>query len=162
MRKIIMQKNNLAIATTTNEDIEYLAKLLGDIKLMRYTFGKIFSKNEAIDYIKKHFNFDSNLGFSPILLDNKAIGFGGIFKWDENSYELGYILDKNYWGKGLATKLALMQRDYILNSLKSKAVATTHPKNLASQRVLAKCGFEYVKDIFMEFRGERKLFEYKV
>jgi len=161
MRNIIMQKNNLSIATTTNKDIEYLAKLFGDIELMRFTFGKTFSQEEATKYIKEHFNFDSNLGFSPILLDNKVIGFGGVFKWDENSYELGYILDKNYWGKGLATKLALMQRDYIIKSLKSKAVATTHPQNFASQRVLGKCGFKYVKDIFMEYRGDRKLFEYK-
>jgi len=160
MRRIIMQKDNIALAITTNKDIDYLAKLLGDIKLMQFTFGKTFSKQEAKEYIQNHFNFDGILGFSPLLLENKPIGFGGIFKWDESSYELGYILDTSYWGKGLATKAALMQRDYILNTLNSKPIATTHPQNLASQRVLKKCGFEYLKDISMEYRGDRKLFEY--
>ena len=162
MRQIIMQKDNLSLGTTINDDIEYLASLFGDIELMRFTFGKTFSKEEAISYIKKHFNFNSNLGFSPILLNNKPIGFGGIFKFNKNSFELGYILDKAYWNKGIATKAAFMQRDYILNTLNSKPVATTHPKNLASQRVLAKCGFKFIKDIVMEHRGERKLFEYRV
>ena len=160
MRKIIMQKNNLSIATTTNEDIEYLASLLGDIELMRYTFGKTFNKDEATDYIKEHFNFDTNIKFSPILLNGTPIGFGGIFKFNEDSYELGYILDKKYWGKGLATKAALMQRDYITNTLNKKALATSHPQNIASHKVLAKCGFKFIKDIVMEYRGERKLFEY--
>jgi len=161
VRDIIIQRDSLSLGVTLKEDIEYLANLFGDIELMRYTFGKIFSKEEAINYIKSNFNFNSNIGFSPILLDNRVIGFGGLFKFSANSYELGYILDKAYWGRGLATKAALMQRDYIVNTLKSKALATTHPQNFASRRVLAKCGFEYVKDIVMEYRGERKLFEYK-
>jgi len=161
MRKIITQQESLALAITINEDIEYLASLMGDIELMRYTFGKTFSKDEAIEYIKKHFNFNSNLKFSPILLENSPIGFGGIFKFDENSYEFGYILDKKYWGKGLATKIGIMQRDYILKHFKAKVVATSHPKNIASHRVLEKCGLTYIKDIVLEYRGERRLFEYK-
>jgi len=160
MRNIIIQKGNLSLVTTTQNDIDYLATLLGDKELMRFTFGKTFSNEEAKEYIKEHFNFTSNLGFSPLLLKDKIVGFGGVFKWDKDSYELGYILDKNYWGKGIATKAALMQRDYIVNTLKTKAFATTHPQNFASQRVLKKCGFEYVKDIYMEYRGDRKLFEY--
>jgi len=160
MRKIIMSKNNIAIATTTYSDIDYLSSFFGDIELMRYTFGKTFNKDESIKYIKNNFNFNTNLGFSPILLESSIIGFGGVFKFDNNSYELGYILDKNYWGRGLATKAALLQLDYILYTLNSNAVATTHPDNLASQRVLAKCGFKYEKNIFMKYRGERKLFRY--
>ena len=159
--KKIISSNDIALVVTTKDNIEYLATLLSDIELMSYTFSKTFTKKEAIEYINNNFNFNNNLGFSPILLNSKPIGFGGVFKFDKNSYELGYILDKRYWGKGLATKVALMQRDYIVNRLHSAAVATTHPDNLASQRVLQKCGFEYIKDIFMPNRGERKLFEYK-
>jgi len=158
MRKILTKIDNLSLTTTTNEDISYLASLMGDIELMRYTFGKTFTQKEAIEYIKKHFNFDTNLGFSPILLDNKPIGFGGIFKFDDNSYEFGYILDKAYWGKGLATKIAKAQIEYIKNNFKADIVATSHPKNIASHKVLQKCGLVYDKDIVMKHRGERKLF----
>jgi len=160
MRNTIMQNGNLKLCTTAQDDIEYLISLMGDIELMRFTFGKIFDKNEAQEYIKAHFNFHSNLKFSPILLNNKPIGFGGIFKFDDSSYELGYILDKAYWGQGLATKIAIMQRDYILNQLKANVVATSHPQNVVSHRVLQKCGFKYIKDIVLEYRGERKLFRY--
>jgi len=160
MRKIIMQKEELFLTTTSYEDIEYLSKLFEDYELMRYTFAKTFSKEEAQEYIKSCFNFSGNLGFSPLFFKENIIGFGGVFKFDENSYELGYILDKKYWKKGLATKAASMQRDYITNTLCSQAVATAHPDNLASQRVLQKCGFEFQKDIFMPERGQRKLFVY--
>ncbi len=40
-----------------------------------------------------------------------------------------------------------------------KAVAvTTHPNNIVSQRILQKCGLRYKKDIFLEYRGKKKLF----
>jgi RimJ/RimL family protein N-acetyltransferase len=158
--KIIAKNAKFVLRQTQDKDIEYLAKLLSNIELMRYTFGKAFEVNEAKEYIKKHFNFDNNLKFSPLCVDGQIVGFGGIFKF-KDGYELGYILDKKFWNMGYATKFALLQRDYIKDTLKAKVYATAHPKNIASHRVLEKCGLTYVKDIVLEYRGERKLFELK-
>jgi RimJ/RimL family protein N-acetyltransferase len=158
MRKIITKNGDLALTTTKLEDIDTLANFLKDKDLMKFTFGKTFSKDEAIDYIKKNFNFDGYLKFSPIVYKDEIIGFGGIFKFNNKAYEFGYIIDKKHWGKGFATKIALAQIDFIKNHLKSKVVATSHPQNFASHRVLQKCGLRFEKEIFLEYRGKRKLF----
>ena len=47
-----------SIATTKKEDIKLLSKYFANFNLMRYTFGKTFSQDEAISYIKKNFNFE--------------------------------------------------------------------------------------------------------
>ena len=157
-RKVIAKYDDLALVTTKEEDIKILSKYFADFDLMRYTFGKTFSQDEAISYIKKNFNFDGKLKFSPIDYKDKIIGFGGIFKFDYKSYELGYIIAKEHWGRGFATKIALAQIEFIQSHFKTRVVATTHPKNIVSQKILQKCGLRYKKDIFLEYRGKRKLF----
>ncbi|MCO5581169.1 hypothetical protein L7F22_035047 [Adiantum nelumboides] len=56
--------------------------------------------------------------------------------------ELGYVLQKAHWGKGLITqavKLALMQGFKELEI--QRVEAFVHPENKASQKVLLKAGF---------------------
>lgn len=75
-----------------------------------------------------------------------AIGFGGLSHrkyGDELKLNLGYRLDKNYWGKGYATQLAKSAIDYAFTGLKFDEVyALVRPNNLASIRVLEKCKME--------------------
>lgn len=68
------------------------------------------------------------------------IGYGGLRSYGEHA-ELLYLLDKSYWGRGLATEVAnaclkfgfeVEQFDHI--------VAMVKPDNLASRHVLEKIG----------------------
>jgi len=60
---------------------------------------------------------------------------------DEN--EVGYLLEKSNWGKGLATEAGRLSLDYGFNNLKFDAIiGIVHPDNIASQRVLEKLGLK--------------------
>lgn len=74
------------------------------------------------------------------------IGFGGLnYKQYANHLRLnlGYRFDKDFWGKGYATELAVKAIEFGLNELgKNEIYALVRPSNLSSIRVLEKSGLE--------------------
>ena len=81
---------------------------------------------------------------------SKLIGWCGLQylpETDEN--EVGYLLAKPHWGKGLATEAGLMSLDFGFTKLNFKEIiGITHPDNIASQRVLEKLGLSSPKEAF--------------
>ncbi len=74
---------------------------------------------------------------------NKLIGSIGFF-WDPKRHcaNLGYDLNKAYWGKGIMTEAIKAVLKYAFEVEKVHRVeAQTDPKNFASQKVLLKNGF---------------------
>jgi len=62
---------------------------------------------------------------------------------DPEKMEIGYVLAKKYWSKGLATELAKALVDYGFNQIGLKEIcACVDFENIASQNVLLKTGFE--------------------
>jgi len=85
-----------------------------------------------------------------ILLDGKVAGHIG--SWPQDGVRLvGYWIGKEYWGKGVATE-ALARFLCIVTARPLHAHVAKH--NLASIRVLEKCGFRLEPEEKMEVSGE--------
>ena len=88
--------------------------------------------------------------------NDKVIGSLGIHRsWanDTPEYahlkvkEIGYVLSKNYWGKGLATEAARAVIHYCFHELGLDALTCGHfTFNDRSRRVIEKCGFVFVRE----------------
>lgn len=66
-------------------------------------------------------------------------------------YELGYSIDDEYWGKGIAIEASNLLLDYAFQELKVKEVIAKHSEqNQRSKRVLEKLGFEFTSAEFDE------------
>ena len=62
--------------------------------------------------------------------------------------EIGYVLSKEYWGKGIMVEAVKAVIEYCFEELKLDAITVGHfINNNQSRRVIEKCGFEYVKEI---------------
>ena len=85
---------------------------------------------------------DRSVILKTILYDGQVAG--NIVSWEQDSErEVGYWVGKEYWGKGIATK-ALME---FLNQVKTRPlVAHVAKHNIASWRVLEKCGFTLTRE----------------
>lgn len=60
------------------------------------------------------------------------------------SGEIGYIVNPDYWGKGVATEAASMMIDFGFNELVLHRIyATCAPENEGSQKVLEKLGMRF-------------------
>ena len=75
----------------------------------------------------------------------RIIGALGFLQWpnpDERA-ELGYVINRNYWGKGLVTEAAAALVDFAFRKMKVNRIeAGTIVEHRASQRVLEKLGFK--------------------
>jgi RimJ/RimL family protein N-acetyltransferase len=155
------------MVTTLEKDIAFLyPKIFADKVVSEFTFGELITLTEGKAFMKKKFNNDGILGFSPIIEKStqQLIGYGGILKFKyhnkPNQYEFGYAFAREMWGLGYATEIALGQIKTIKEQFPNAEIwATTHPKNKTSKRVLEKVGMELVEaSIVLGKRGLRDVY----
>ena len=83
-----------------------------------------------------------------------------IFVHNTNQIEIGYVLSKPYWGKGIATEVCKALTQYsFANTNTKEVVAITDINNTGSQNVLQKSGFERLKNLI---RNEEELAYFKI
>lgn len=87
-----------------------------------------------------------------ILYDSIHIGAVSVYlNEDKTEGELGWILNKKYWGKGFATEAALAIKSFAVKQLKvKKLVAYCDCQNLNSAHIMEKIGLSF------ESKGERQ------
>lgn len=74
---------------------------------------------------------------------------------DSKSAELGFVLARAYWGRGLATEAAREVLRYAFEGLALEEVrAEAVERNLASYRILVNLGFEQIESFVDVFDGE--------
>ncbi len=114
------------------------------------------SVDEARSHIQKHIEkYYNNYGFglwATVLKENNSlIGRCGLLYQEiegAKDLELAYLLDSNYWGKGLATEAARSILNIGFDRYKSnRIIAVINPQNTASIRVAEKVGMNYEKEI---------------
>ena len=99
---------------------------------------------------------------------HKAIGSIGIERYGSEDKlteftnyrgrEIGYVLSKEYWDKGLMTEAVKRVIDYLFNELDYDFLLCGHfDENVASKRVQEKCGFvPYRKLVFDTQLGDKR------
>lgn len=83
-----------------------------------------------------------------------------VFVHNTNQIEIGYVLSRAYWGKGIATEVCKALTQYsFANTATKEVVAVTDPDNSGSQNVLQKAGFERLSNLIRE---EEELAYFKI
>lgn len=80
---------------------------------------------------------DPTVNNQTILINNIIVGSIAKFEMENNS-ELTYWLDRNYWGRGIATKAL---KEFLIIETKRPIFGRVAFDNLGSQKVLEKCDF---------------------
>lgn len=87
--------------------------------------------------------------FAPELKENgKVIGSVGLGGDEKRALpdclEAGYVLSRDYWGRGLMTEAVRAALKFGFEELGLSMISVGHfPGNLRSKRVIEKCGFKY-------------------
>jgi ribosomal-protein-alanine N-acetyltransferase len=93
-----------------------------------------------------------NFGVWAVVYKNnqKLIGHCGLkFLANTTEIQIGYLLFKSYWGRGLGTEAASAALKYGFEVAQLKrVVAIAKPENIASRRVMEKIGMKYEKDAY--------------
>lgn len=124
-----------------------------DSEVHRYLGGHTIHQLEeaktVIAFLQQQYH-DYGIGRWAVIdkTNGDFIGWAGI-KWVTEScngrthyHDLGYRLQRNHWGKGIATECALACVKFAFEALRLPVItAAAHEHNMASRRVLEKCGF---------------------
>lgn len=85
--------------------------------------------------------------------DQKMIGTCDFFTvdWETGIGEIGYVLNRHYWNKGYMTKVCKALIDFGFHYLGLKKIEIRHlPGNIGSKRVIEKCGFQFIGDLYFQ------------
>jgi RimJ/RimL family protein N-acetyltransferase len=146
----------LAIRRFTAADAGNLARLNSDPEVMRYIPGRPPGWEEIRDeIIPFHLAaYDRHPGFGTWAADD--VGTGRFIGWfhfrprrSDGAIDLGYRLRRYAWGSGYATEgsRALIDKGFTEHDI-DRVVAETMAVNLASRRVLEKCGLTHIRTYF--------------
>lgn len=111
---------------------------------------------EAKEAIRKFFltRPENNLPSAHAIIHkatNKMIGtcdFPSV-DWETKTATLGYCMHRNYWKKGYMTKVVKALIPFAFDYLKLDAIKVQHhPDNIGSKKVILKCGFTYIDDVY--------------
>ena len=149
---VILETERLILRTWTLDDAEEAFTIWSDPKVMRHIGDgrPVKDIEEARAWLRRLIRSQEENNFTRWAMVEKetgkligSCGFGYLYGGPE--IELGYILARAYWGRGLATEAARACLRYGFEKLHlQKIVSTTDPEHTASQRVLEKIGFQYV------------------
>ncbi|WP_349768937.1 GNAT family N-acetyltransferase [Hungatella hominis] len=161
MREYFLRTQRVGFSVWNKNDIELANQLWGEADVTRFicATGK-FTKQDVIKRLEIEIQNEKlyHIQYWPIfeLATNELIGCCGMrpFKTEIHTYEIGFHLCKQFWGKGYASEAAntvINDSFEILNA--TKLFAGHHPQNTASKKLLEKLGFRFIGANFYEPTG---------
>ena len=143
----MIETERLILRPLTAADAEDAYEWQSDPEVNRYMVYPLYTDVEKTRaWIESLPPDEGEFGFQ-LKATGKVIGAGGVkYVEAENAWELGYNLNREYWGRGYCTEAskALLQWAYEVHGARD-FIACHATANAASGNVLRKCGFQFVK-----------------
>ena len=130
----------------TPDDLDELYRIYSNSEVMKYLSEGVRNREEtAADLFQIIADWEKHaFGLWAVVNkeNNQLIGDGGLrFLRETPEVEVGYVLAKAYWGKGLASEVAAASLNYGFEVLKLEKIGSVaHTENRSSRRVMEKVG----------------------
>jgi RimJ/RimL family protein N-acetyltransferase len=151
---IIFQSARLYFREFTKDDVQLLFELNSNSNVIKYVHEPAPTPENIFDILHNsilpQYKLYNHGRWAVHLKSNhEFIGWCGLkYIKEVDEIDLGYRFKENYWGKGYGYEAVKATVDYGFNVLKLKRiVATALPENVASWKIMEKCGMKYIGDI---------------
>ena len=151
---IILQSPRLYFRKFTTNDVLLLFELNSNPNVIKYVHEPAPTLENITDTLHNNILVQYMLyGYGRWAVhlknNNEFIGWYGLkYSREDDEIDLGYRFKEEYWGKGYGYEAAKATIDYGLNNLKMKCiVATVLPENIASSKIMEKCGMKPIGNI---------------
>jgi RimJ/RimL family protein N-acetyltransferase len=157
---IILETQRLILRHLLIDDLDALFALYSNPEIRQYfpdsTLSHEQTKEELEWFLHGHPEHPELGLWATIYKETGTfIGRCGLLPWtieEQNEVEVAYLLDKAYWGKGLATEAARGIVDYAFDHLKlSRLICLIDPDNQASIKVAKNIGMNLEKEMVDEY-----------
>lgn len=146
MEKI--ETENLILRNFLEEDFNDLFEYLSDPDVVLYEPYKAMNKEEVMDNLKWRISTDEMVAVE-LKETHKMIGNVYLGSRDFEAVEIGYVFNKNYWGKGYAKEACMSLIKNCFENEIHRVYAECDPNNPNSWRLLESLGFDreaYLKE----------------
>lgn len=150
--KIILDTERTYLREMTPDDAQNAFELNSDPLVIQYTGDVSFeSVEEAGAFLAKYDHYEK-YGFGRWAViskeTNEYLGWCGLkYSSDEDEFDIGFRFHRRFWNKGFAseTARACIQLGFEKFNMET-IVGRAMKENLASIRVLEKCGLSFLSD----------------
>ncbi|MBC8046364.1 MAG: GNAT family N-acetyltransferase [Fimbriimonadaceae bacterium] len=145
---VLLQTARISIRKLICADVQDYFIMYSDAEAMRYRGQMPFEKIEDAQVSLKQVQDDwfANIKFRVALVlkeSNALIGTFLIKSIEEDSCEIGYSLDKNYWNQGIMTEVCRAVVSFLLEEAEMETIyAVVREGNESSMRLLQKLQFK--------------------
>jgi len=150
---IIIETNRLLLRTFSESDANLIYELNLDPDVTRYTHDPIKDLAHAAEILEKviipqYVLYNHGRWAVHVRSSLEFLGWCGLkYRSELNEIDLGYRFKKEGWGKGYATEAAWASIQYGFEKIGlQRIVARAEIDNIASWKVLEKCGMTYIGD----------------
>ena len=121
-------------------------------------YDSVEEAREAIEFLMSRYDSSDGPFVYPVLTNGgKNIGYVQLCRLDDGKWEIGYHIAKNFTGKGYATEAVNAFLPAMAQKLNLKEVyGICLAENLASVRVLEKCGFTKIYQGLGNYQGKEE------
>ncbi len=159
---MIMETKRLWLRELNQEDDVALAQILQDDITMTHYNGA-FSDAEVMEWLNRQLHryemYDHRFGFWAVVSKEtkEMIGQCGLTlqPWKDKEYlEIGYLLRRDHWHRGLATEAAQACKEFAFTQLQAPAVySIIRDTNSPSQKVALRNGMHVMDEWVKHYRG---------
>lgn len=151
MTKYTIVTTRLGMRFLISEDVDLLLDLESDPDVQQFSATGIKNYEQTKATVKRFLSNYTVNGLPCFLVFNLAtdefIGRAGFIFWENTGdIEVGYCLHKKYWGQGYATEILNKLLVWARKNISIEYIsACVDVNNVASARVLEKCGMRFYK-----------------
>ena len=152
-----LETERIIIRSLKETDVNDVFEYLSDETVMEY-IEPIMTHEKVVSFIHNA-GIKNKLVFAVVLKNvNKVIGHLIFHKYtNKKIYEIGWIINKNYWNKGYAMEVSKKMIEYGFEELKiKKMIGETEEKNIKSIKTLERIGMKKVG------KNKNGLIEYEI
>lgn len=152
--------SRLTLRPLSTKDLSTTHKYASDLDVTKYMYYlpnlKIDDSLAFLQDVEVEWNKDKPEFYEfAICLDGEHVGAVSLSHIEDDRYELGWILNKQYQGYGYATEAA-QELVILARTLGAKQIiAHCDTRNVASRRVMEKLGMKFVLEQDRQYRDER-------
>lgn len=165
MGRTILETPRLLLREMTPSDIDFIAAMMAHPEVNRY-YERRFTRAESETWLdrqlERYRRDGKGLWLAVERVSGQPVGQIGLALQDidgQRQPEIGWLLDRPYWGRGYATEAGAATRDAAFNQWGyDHVISLIRPVNLPSQRVALRLGMRETRRV--QFHGyEHSVFE---
>ena len=144
--------NRIFLREYTSSDLDMVHQWMSDSEVMKFlSWGPTKTRDETFiqlaDFMRHRFEEDRQGYYWPIVLKSSHQVVGHVdLRWISKKYgggdgNVGYFMNRSYWGKGYMTEAVKLVIDFGFSQLGMHKISASCIKgNIASEKIMIKCG----------------------